>query len=108
MKKEDKKIPVRLTRQQIAILKAGLKYYLLDDSFGCALWHLYSSDRDDYEYQFKANELYGELNKVCKSKPDFGWCGDIKRLKKILKEEYRQAQQEIEEEENTIQEGGEK
>jgi len=35
---KDKKFTIELTEEEIAIVKAGLQYYWLDDEFGYGLW----------------------------------------------------------------------
>jgi hypothetical protein len=96
MDKKEKPSEVKLTETEIAILKAGLEYYLLDDHFGYAIWGTIPGatfGSSDSYYRFKANEIYEKLEKMKKTKvkPDFGWWGDINKLGKLCEQDYKKA-----------------
>lgn len=105
-RKKNKKFPVELTEEQIAIIKAGLQYYWLDDDYGYALWYASTSTvgGSDTYYRHKVGEIYGELNKRTKVKPDYGWWGDIKRMAKLCKAGYEVYKKECEKAERRMYE----
>ncbi len=110
MKTEDKtskKFSISLTQEQIAIIKAGLQYYWLADDYGYALWGTMPGacfGSSDSYYRFKVGEIYEELNKSSKVKPDHGWWGSIKGIAKLCKEDYKIAKKEGEEAEKRMYE----
>lgn len=110
MKTEDKspkKYCIELTKEQIAIIKAGLQYYWLADDYGYALWGTMPGacfGSSDSFYRFKVGEIYGELKKISRAKPDYGWWGDIKRIAKLCKADYKIAKKEGEEAEKRMYE----
>ena len=92
-----KTFKVTLTEGQIAILKASLKYYILDDSFGYALWEATPGaalGRVDAAYMHIASDIMGAFGKLSKVKPDFGWWGDIDRLLDLCEKEAKKARKE--------------
>ena len=95
--KMTKSYSIKLTVEQIAIIKAGLQYYWHADAYGYALWGTMPGaligSRDSY-YRFKVGDIYEELNKMTKVKPNYGWWGDIKRIAKLCREDYKIAKKE--------------
>jgi hypothetical protein len=92
MTSKGKKFTVSLTKEEIGILKAGLEYFGLDDRFGYALWGTIPGAtfcRHDFEYDWKAGEIYKKLNAASGVKPDYGYWGDIERLAKLTVKEYK-------------------
>lgn len=107
--KEDKEklLTFKFTEKQIAIIKAGLQYYWLDDDFGIALWGTMPGatfGSHDREYTRRIGEIYERLKQASKVEPDYGWWGDIDRLAKLCKEEYKKAKKEGEEAERRMYE----
>ncbi len=106
-KAKEKTYPIELTKEQIAIIKAGLQYYWLDDEFGLHMWVAMPGacigSKDD-RYAIKVGEIYKKLNLLTRVKPEYGlWC-DIKGLAKLLKKEYQKYKRECEEEEQRMHE----
>lgn len=98
--KTPKKYSIELTKEQIAIIKAGLQYYQLADDYGYALWGtvpIASFGSSDTYYRHKVGEIYEELNKITKVKPAYGWWGSIKRIAELCKADYKIAKKEGEE-----------
>ena len=94
--KEDKKFDIELTGLQVAIMKAALQYFQLDDDFGYALWGETAAifDSDDRLYRHLSNEIYKKLDALTDIEPDFGWWGDIKRMFKLGKKELDKVKRE--------------
>ena len=104
---EDKVFDFKFTKGEIAIIKAGLQYFWLDDDFGYALWGTmpYATfGSGDSEYRVRVDETYKKLKQVSKVKPDYGWWGNIKRLKKLCQAEYKKAKKEGEDAEERMEE----
>ncbi len=104
-KKEEKIFTIELTRIQIAIIKAGLQYYWLADNYGYSLWATTpgaSFGGSDHYYSHKVGEIYEKLRKLSTVKPDYGWWGDVKRISKLCKEDYKIAKKEGEKAEKTM------
>lgn len=104
---KEKLFVLEVTERQIAIIKAGLQYYWLDDSFGLALWGTMPGatfGSRDLDYRKQVGEIYQELNKSTKIKPNYGYWGNIKQLTKLCKEEYKKAKKEGEEAEQRMYE----
>lgn len=102
---EDKVFDFKFTKGEIAIIKAGLQYFWLDDDFGYALWGTmpYATfGSGDSEYRVRVDETYKKLKQVSKVKPDYGWWGNIKRLKKLCQSEYKKAKKEGEDAEERM------
>lgn len=104
---KEKIYSIELTREQIAIIKAGLQYYWLDDEYGLYMWATMPGacigSKDD-RYAFKVGEIYKKLNLLTRIKPEYGlWC-DIKRLAKLFKEEYKKYKREVKEAEQKLYE----
>lgn len=106
---EKRKYILRLGETEIALLKAAIQYWLLDDGFGYALWGIQAATfgSSDLYYRrimggmLKADGLWGTLNKLCKVKTEYGYWGDIERLTKMCKKEvgeYKKQAQELEKE----------
>lgn len=95
---QNKKFSIELTKGQIAIIKAGLQYYWLADSYGFDLWVVQggSLDSDNCPDSRKAGEIYEELEKLTRVEPNYGW-GLIKRIAEFCKEDYEKAKKEGEE-----------
>jgi len=94
---ENKKFSVELTKAQVAIIKGGLQYFWLADDYGYAFWRAISGATYDFSdrcYRFKVGDIYEELNKLTKVKPDYGWWGNIKRINKLCKKDLRQVKKE--------------
>src|SRR3989344_1916088 len=98
---------VALTKEQIAIIKAGLQYYWLADEYGYSLWGVMPGacvGRSDRNYRNKVALIYEELNKLTKVKTEYGYWGDIKRISKLCHEDYKKAKKEGEEAEQKMHE----
>lgn len=106
---DKRKYTLTLGKTEIALLKATLQYWLLDDGFGYALWGIQAATfgSNDLYYRrviggtLKADGLWGMLNKLCKVKAEYGYWGDIERLTKMCKkevDEYKKQAQELEKE----------
>lgn len=100
-----KEYSVELTEEEVAIVKAGLQYYLLDNAYGLSLWRTIPEigyGDNDLFYRFRASEIYRKLNKVTKVKPDYGEWSDIKRLVKLCRQNYKMAKRDGEEKERVL------
>jgi len=96
-KKSEKNFRITLTEEQIAIIKAGLHYYWLDDEYGFALWVTMpgaSIDSKDDLYRLKAYKILKKLDELSRVKPEYGLWGDIKRITKLCREDYKKAKKE--------------
>lgn len=94
---QEKTFTIELTEKQMAIIKAGLKYYWFVDDFGYALWGtipMACFGTSDYYYARRVGEIYETLNKTSKIKPDFGVWGNIKTISKLCMDEYKKAKKE--------------
>jgi hypothetical protein len=94
------KYTIELTEFQIGIVKAALKYYLLDDNFGYSLWSTmpYASfGSSDYFYSRNAINILEKLDSISKADPDFGYWGNLERLFELAKTEFTKAKLEGEE-----------
>lgn len=105
--KEDKAklFTFEFTKEEIAIIKAGLQYYWFNDDFGYALWGTMPGATfggSDRYYTQRVDVIYEKLKKASKVKPDYGWWGGIERLAKLCNKEYKKAKKEGEEAEKRM------
>lgn len=92
-----KKYSVELTEEQIALIKAGLQYWFLADDYGNATYHTIqgaSSGSSNWIYANRISQLYGELNKQTRVKPNYGYWGRIKRIGKLYEDYYKKSKKE--------------
>jgi len=102
-----KKYSIKLTKEQIAIIKAGLQYDWLADDYGYALWGTMPGacfGSSDTYFNLKVGEIYEELSKRTNVKPSYGYWGGIKQIAKLCKEDYTIAKKEGEEAEKRMHE----
>lgn len=102
---KEKLFTFEFTKEEIAIIKAGLQYYWLGDDFGYALWGTMPGATvgiSDRYYARRVGVIYEKLKKASKVKPNYGWWGSIKTIAKLCKAEYKKAKKEGEEAEDRM------
>lgn len=107
LKNQNKRYPINLTEEQIAIIKAGLQFYWLADDYGYALWGAMPGvflGNSDLYYRRSVGELYENLKKLSNVKPDYGWWGNIERISELCQKDYLVVKKEGEEAEKAMYE----
>lgn len=89
MKQE--KYKIELTEEEVAILKAGIEYFIEMEAFANALFRLViwmKNDNGD-RYIDEASSLRLMLDATCPVEPNFGYWKEIIELHKILDRHYK-------------------
>ncbi|KKQ15396.1 hypothetical protein A2858_02500 [Candidatus Daviesbacteria bacterium RIFCSPHIGHO2_01_FULL_36_37] len=96
MTQVDRTFEVNLTETEIAILKAALKYYVLDVSLGYAIWGetARTFGTSDEFYINLACQIQKRLEDLSKIEAHFGWWGDIDRMFQLGKKELNKIKRE--------------
>lgn len=96
MKKDDKNFTTNLTETEIAILKAALRYYVLDVSLGYAIWGetARTFGTSDEFYINLACQIQKRLDDLSNIEAHFGWWGDIDRMFQLGKKELNKIKRE--------------
>jgi hypothetical protein len=95
MKQE--KYKIELTEEQVAILKAGIDYFMAIEDLYFALSNFATGSDEFIEgaYFAEASSLQLILHATCTIEPNFGHWGDIRKLQEILDKYIRSEKRKI-------------
>lgn len=93
----NEKLNIDLTDKEISLIKAGLEYFILIDSYGYAVWGQQTEayGTNDYEYLNLVSDLYKKLEDKSRLQSDFGYWVKLDVIKKLLKEDIEKLKNEI-------------